>query len=123
MPQFEEYGITGEILLDAEQGKGLEDLGVDNPLHRLKICVLFRRKLDGISKIAKRYPVEEVARFLHSIKMSEHVQKFEENNIDGELLVEATHDALACLGVTKQIQRITIMNNFKNYIFPRSTTL
>ena len=116
MPQFEEYSITGEILLDAEQGEGLKDLGVNNPLH-CQICVLFRRKLDGISKIAKRYPVEEVVRFLHSIKMTEHVQKFEENNIDGELLVAATHATSACLGVTKQIQRITIMNNFKNYIF------
>lgn len=121
--QFEEYGITGEVLLDAGQGKGLEDLGVVDPLHRLKIYVLFRRKLDGISKIAKRCPVEEVVRFLHSIKMSEHVEKFEENSIDGELLLEATQEALAKLGVTKHIQRISIMTNFKNYINPRSTTL
>lgn len=123
IPQFEDFSINGEILLAAGQGKGLEELGVVDPLHRLKIFVLFRRELEGISKIAKRYPVEEVVRFLHSIKMSEHVENFEEHQIDGELLLEATHEALEVLGVVKQIQRIAILTNYKNYINPRHTTL
>jgi hypothetical protein len=123
VPQFEEYGITGEILLNAGQGKGLEELGVVDPIHRLKIYILFRRQLEGISKIAKRFPVEEVIRFLHSIKMSEHVEKFEENQIDGEMLMEITEETLEALGVTKHIQRISIVTNYKNYIRPRFTTL
>lgn len=122
-PQFEEYSITGDLLLNAGKGKGLEELGVVNPLHRLKISVLFRRKLEGVSKLAKRYPVEEVVRFLHSIKMSQHVESFEKNNIDGELLMEASHEVLEVLGVTKEIQCITILANFKKYTNPRSTTL
>ena len=121
--QFEDYSINGEILLAAGQGKGLEELGVVNPLHRLKIFILFRRQLEGASKIAKRFPVEEVIRFLCSIKMNEHVEKFKEHQIDGEMLLEATNDALEAIGVTKQIQRITIVSNFKNYINPRHTTL
>lgn len=123
VPQFEECDITGDILLSCGQGKGLEELGVINPLHRLKISVLFRRQLEGMSKIAKRYPVEEVVRFLHSIKMSEHVEKFEEHKIDGELLLEASEDALEVLGVVKQMHSITISTHFENYISPRFTTL
>ena len=121
--KFEEYGITGDVLYKAGQGKGLEELGVIDALHRLKISVLFRRKLEGESKVFKRYPVEEVVRFLNMHNMREYVERFEAEGIDGELLLEATDAALVDLGVEKQIHRITIMSKFKNYVTPQYTTL
>lgn len=120
---FKEMDIAGDVLLMAGQGTGLGDLGVTNPLHRLKISVLFRRQLEGVGKVAKRYPVEEVVRFLHAHKMSEFVGMFEQHCIDGEMLMEASEDALNELGVTKQIQKLALKSSFKKYITPRFTTL
>ena len=121
--EFREFSITGDILLKAEQGQGLIDLGVTNAIHRLKICILFQRRLDGVSKLAKRYPVEEVVRFLHCTRMSEYAKMFEENEIDGECLLEASEEALQSLGVNKHIHRLSIKTQFKNFITPRYTTL
>ena len=118
---FEEYSISGDILLSA--GQKLDGLGINNPLHCLKICILFRRELEGLSKIAKKFPVEEVVRFLHSIKMNEHVQSFQEHGIDGELLLEASEEVLEELGVKNHIQRLSIKMRFVDYVTPRNTTL
>lgn len=123
IPAFKELDISGDVLLMSGQGRGLEELGVKNPLHRLKISILFRRQLEGLGKIAKRYPVEEVARFLHAHKMSEFVEKFEEEKIDGEMLMEAPDEVLDELGVKKHIQKLALKTNFKKYITPRFTTL
>ena len=123
VPKFEEYSITGDVLYRAGQGSGLEELGVMDALHRLKISVLFRRTLEGESKVFKRYPVEEVVRFLNMHNMPEYVERFEKEGIDGELLLEATDDALIALGVEKQIHRITIRSKFTNYVTPQYTTL
>ena len=123
IPAFKECDISGEILLQAGHGKALEDIGVTNALHRLKISILFRRQLEDISKIAKRYPTEEVVRFLHNNRMSEFVDKFEKNQIDGEMLMEASDEVLDELGVRKHIQKISLRTNFKKYITPRFTTL
>lgn len=123
VPKFEEYSITGDVLYKAEQGRGLEELGVTDALHRLKIFVLFRRKLEGESKLYKRYPVEEVVRFLNMHNMREYVNRFEAEAIDGELLLESNDDALVVLGVDKQIHRITIRSKFKGYVTPQYTTL
>ena len=121
--EFKEFSITGDVLLKAEQGQGLIDLGVINAIHRLKIYILFQRHLDGASKLAKRYPVEEVVRFLHCTKMSQYADMFEQNEIDGECLLEASEEALQALGVNKHIHRLSIKSQFKNYITPRYTTL
>ena len=118
---FEEYGITGDILFSA--GQKLDGLGITNPLHCLKICILFRRQLEGLSRMAKKFPVEEVVRFLNSIKMNEHVQSFQEHGIDGELLHEASEEVLEALGVNNHIQRLSIKMRFADYVTPRSTTL
>lgn len=118
---FEDFYITGDTLLDA--GQNLSDLGITNPLHSLQINVLFKRELEGVGQLAKRFPVEEVGRFLHSIKMSEYVKPFEEHKIDGEILMEASEEVLEVLGVKNHIQRLTIKNRFGEYIIPRYTTL
>ena len=123
IPKFGEYGIVGEVLLQAGQGKGLEEIGVTSALHRLKIHILFRRRLEGVGKVAKRYPVTEVIRFLHANRLSDLVETFEKHQIDGEILMEASDEVLEELGIEKQIQRIALMTHFRNYITPRFTTL
>ena len=123
MTAFKDLDISGDVLLMAGQGAGLEDLGVTNPLHRLKISILFRRQLEGVGKIAKRYPVEEVIRFLNAHKMNEFVEKFKEEQIDGEMLLDASEEVLNELGIQKHIQKLALKSNFKKYITPRFTTL
>ena len=92
-------------------------------LHRLKIHILFRRRLEGVGKVAKRYPVTEVIRFLHANRLSDLVETFEKHQIDGEILMEASDEVLEELGIEKQIQRIALMTHFRNYITPCYTTL
>ena len=122
--EFREFSITGDVLLKAEQGQGLIDLGVINAIHRHKIYILFQRRLDGgANKIAKRYPVEEVVRFLHCTKMSEYAEMFLQNEIDGECLLEASEEALQSLGVNKHIHRLSIKSQFKKFTTPLYTTL
>ena len=121
--EFQDFSITGDVLLKAGQGQGLIDIGVTNAIHRLKIYILFQHHLDGASKVAKLFPVEEVVRFLHCTRMSEYADTFQQNEIDGECLLEASEEALQALGVDKLIHRLSIKSQFKNFITPRYTTL
>lgn len=101
----------------------MEDLGVKSALHRLKIHLLFRRQLEGLGKVAKRYPVEEVVRFLNANKMNKFVEMFEKHQFDGEMLMEASDEVLDELGISNHIQKLALKTNFKKYITPRFTTL
>ena len=118
---FQDFSVSGDILLSA--GQDLNDLGIENALHCLKISILFQRQLEGLSKVAKKFPVEEVVRFLHSVKLSEHVASFQEQEIDGEFLLAASEKVLEVLGVKNHIQRLSIKKRFADYVTPRSTTL
>ena len=118
---FQDLEMTGDILLSA--GQDLKDLGIENPLHCLKICILFQRQLEGVSAVARKFPVEEVVRFLHSIKMSEYVPNFQEQGIDGEFMLAASEEVLEALGVKNHIQRLSIKKRFEDYVTPRSTVL
>ena len=96
--------------------EALAELGVKSPLHRLKIKVLFERKLLNITKA--KYPVSCVVQFLQSKeRFRDYASSFEENKIDGELLLRASPQVLEELGVTKKIVHKTqIKTGFQEYL-------
>ena len=118
--------MTGDVLFDC-QDEDLKDLGIESPIARLKICILFRRKLKGFSMnhLAERFPVAAVAKFLHTIKLQQpnrlekYVASFTKNGIDGELLMEADNNVLKELGV-EGFDKRTIKSKFKTYVQSRS---
>ena len=113
---FEEYEINGELLIQFQDGD-LEDLGVNNPLHRLIIRMCFRRLVLGSEEFASRYPPQAVAQFLDANKqLKQFSRSFLENAIDGELLLNASDDVLQKLGVEKGVHMRMIRTKFKSWI-------
>ena len=51
---------------------------------------------------------ERVGRFLEGIGLGHHVAKFTEQDISGEMLLEADQEMLKELGVTSAIERLKI---------------
>lgn len=113
---FEEYEINGELLIQF-QDEDLEDLGVNNPLHRLIIRMCFRRLVLGSEEFASQYPPQAVAQFLDANKqLKQFSRSFLENAIDGELLLNASDDVLQKLGVEKGVHMRMIRTKFKSWI-------
>lgn len=60
--------------------------------------------------------MEHVACFLHRLKLGQHVAKFEENNVDGTLLVNLTDDDLIDLGIDNRLARKRLLLAIKKDI-------
>ena len=113
MAVFEEEEVTGMDLLRMPD-RALKELNVNSPLHRLKIKILFKRRLLNANP---KYPVQCVVRFLQSVgKFCNYAKSFEENVIDGEILLAATPEVLEELGVTKGLHQTQIITWFVHYI-------
>ena len=118
VPKFQEEEVNGIDLLkmpDEKLEKALEeDLGVVNPLHRLKIKKLFQRRLLDAEP---QHPVRYVVEFLQSIpRFNQYVNSFEENAIDGELLLHASSEVLEVLGVQSELHKSQIPKRFEEYM-------
>ena len=115
---FSDVDASGDTLFDFEDDD-LVDLGIDSSIARLKIRVLFRRKLEGPSVLVQRFPVQKVVEFLDHLKVKGDKEKykvnFEKNNIDGELLKGASKDVLNELGVVG-IDKKVIKSKFETVI-------
>ena len=110
---FEKEGVTGADVLNMPDEALEEDLEVKSPLHRLKIQILFKRRLLNTDP---KYPVQYVVTFLKSVeKFSQYAKTFEENEIDSEMLLKATPKVLEELGVTKILHRTQICTQFVKY--------
>ena len=110
---FEEEGVTGADVLKMSDKALEEDLEVKSPLHRLKIQILFKRRLLNADP---KYPVQYVITFLQSVKkFSQYAKTFEENEIDGEMLLNAKPKVLEQLGVTKELHKTQIHTQFEKY--------
>ena len=111
---FEEEGVNGLDVLKMSDKALEEDLEVKSPLHRLKIKTLLKRRLLNTDP---KYPVQYVITFLQSVKkFSKYAKSFEENEIDGEMLLDATPKVLEELGVTKELYKTQIQTQFEEYI-------
>ena len=118
--QFEENDFSGDALIECTD-EHLKDLGIESALARLKIILLFRRQLQGLHSLAKNFPADRVVEFLDGLKPQEkeqYKQSFDENEIDGEMLLamEGKDDVMIELGVQRPAHRLMILSKFKTLI-------
>ena len=96
---FQDSKIDGDLLLRATD-EILEEIGIKSALDRLKIRIAFRREILGPSDLARRYPVAEVVNLLKAHNMDAQYQLLlERNEIDGEMLSEASDQVLIDIGI------------------------
>ena len=72
---------------------------------------------------AARYSVEQVGEFLKSIGMGQYVEIFAENEMSGEMMLEADDKDLEEIGVESRLHRIKIMVLFKRYVYGQTAKL
>ena len=106
--------ISGDVLLDADE-EFLTELGVDTALDRVRIMTLFPRTLE---EVEPKYPVSEVVKYLQENKMEKYIKLFEENEIDGDMLLDT--DPTLMKAVLKEIgvgvvDRVKILSKFKTF--------
>ena len=95
---FKDNQINGNMLLQASD-EVLQAIGIEKALDRVKIRLNFRRKVEGLSDQAKKYPVETVIAILQSLKLIQYCDIVEQNKIDGEILKEASDELWKDLGI------------------------
>ena len=113
---FQENEIDGDLLLRATD-ELLKEIGIQTALDRLKIRIAFRREVLGPSDLAKKYPLAEVAEFLcRKLNMERYVLFFQENEIDGDLLLRATDEILKEIGIQTALDRLKIRIVFRREV-------
>ena len=115
--RFDSNCVSGDVLIDCKDEE-LKDLEIGSALARLKILILFRRELQGLSDLAENVPTERVVEFLDMLKLHVYKQSFSDNEIDGEMLLamEDNNDVMNELGVQKSLHRRLIWSKFKTYL-------
>ena len=133
---FIDMEITGDRLIDPDELKDiLEELGVTNPVHQLKILAGFKRKLmcdigvpfpTDTEKMRGKDPLSE---FLKRYKMPpSYAENFISGDIDWELLLyvadgplrdilqDILSRALEQIGITNGLHKHLFKKNFRPYI-------
>ena len=118
--QFDSNDVSGDVLIECKD-EDLKDLEIGSALARLKIVILFRRQLQGLSDLAKNVPIERVVEFLDGLKLQEkelYKQSFSDKEIDGEMLqaMEGNDDVMIELGVQRPFHRRMIWSKFKTFL-------
>ena len=113
---FKDKGIEGEVLLEMDS-EALDELEVTRAFDKLRILVLFRRKLRGGKA---KHPVSEVVKCLQEINLDKYRDIFEKNNIDGDMLLyedgTLVKNMLKEVGITSQIDITKIRSKFKTAV-------
>lgn len=110
---FEEFDINGELLIQFHDDE-LRDIGIESALDRLRIATYFRRHVAKSEGLAELYPVEDVVQFLQGTRpLQQFAASFGENRIDGEMLLNASDEAMTELGVEKGVHKLMIRQKFK----------
>ena len=105
---FQENEIDGDLLLRATD-EILKEIGIQTALDRLKIRIAFRREVLGPSELAKKYPVAEVVKLFEAQNMdAQYKLLLERNEIDGEMLSEASDQVLKEIGIKSQMHQKNI---------------
>ena len=60
--------------------------------------------------------MQDVIKFLASIKLDKHIPAFQENDISGDVLISAKPDDLKELGVESALDKLKILVGFKRYV-------
>ena len=72
---------------------------------------------------AAGYSTKEVGKFLESIGMGQYVATFAENDMNGEMMLEADDQVLEEIGVESRLHRIKIMVLFRRYVYGQTAKL
>ena len=101
-------------MLDADD-ECLTELGVGTALDRVRIITWFPRRLE---EVEPKYPVSEVVKYLQENKLEKYITLFEENEIDGDMLLDT--DPTLMKAVLKEIgvgvvDRVKILSKFKTF--------
>ncbi len=110
---FDEFDINGGDLI-LFQDEELSGMGIESPLDRLRISTYFRRHVVKSEGLAELYPVEAVVQFLKENRaLQQFATTFDEQRIDGELLLNASDDVMNELGVEKGVHKLMVRQRFK----------
>lgn len=110
---FEEFDITGELLVQFHDDE-LREMGIESALDRLRISTYFKRQVIKSEGLAEFYPVEAVVQFLQETRpLQQFAGRFQEEKIDGELLLNASNEVMNELGVEKGVHKLMIRQKFK----------
>ena len=71
---------------------------------------------DQLSQAADNLTQEGVADYLRYLKLDQYVEKFLENEIDGNMMFDMTSDMLEELGVDTNAHRMKIKGSFKQWL-------
>ena len=112
--------VSGDVLLDADSKElSCDELGVTSPLDCVRIITLFPRHLQGTEP---RFPVSQVLMFLRENNFEKHAKLFEENQIDGDMILNAEQglmkSALEEIGIGA-LDRRKILSKFKTFAASR----
>lgn len=112
---FEEFEISGDVLLDINSANLLE-LGVDSALDRLRILVGFRRHLEGGGV---RFTTSQLTVALVQNNLAKYRKLFEEHRVDGDMLLYEEEDLVRSMlqeiGVTFGVDITRIISKFKTF--------
>ena len=70
----------------------------------------------NLSEIAKSVDKDGIKKFLHHIKLSQYIELFLNNDIDGNMLVALSQEDLKDLGVNNKFHRTKIIVQFQSYL-------
>ncbi len=114
-PAFVEAEVGGDVFLDANC-KFLNELGVNSLLDCARIMTLFPRRLQDNAE--PRLPISKVLTFLKESKFEKYVELFEQNEIDGDMLVdtelELMRNVLEEIGIGV-VDTFKIVSKFKSF--------
>ena len=111
---FEDFEINGELLVQLPDNE-LQDMGITSALDRLKISKYFHQYIAGVRNIPNERSVKKVVKFLEDIKpLKQFASTFSDNNVDVQLLLDASDDVMRELGVDTGVHIRLIRTKCKN---------
>ena len=114
--RFESEEVDG-MALSMCSGESLRDLGVEKKWHRVKILTKWK-KLSGTSDSPRSKVSEmtttEVVEWLASAGCGKYAELFEEQDMDGEALMQCDEECLVDLGIGKDWDRKKILSKWKS---------
>lgn len=113
---FAELDFSGDMLLQANAAL-LSKLGVESPLHQMKILRLFRRELGGM---APKYSIEHLNNFLQQNKLEKYSSIFQSCGIDGDMILEVEEKLMTSVlkevGITSELDILKIRAKYKTFV-------
>ena len=113
---FDDEDVTEGNLQEIADEDLLHSIGVESALDRLKIIMQIQKYKSGV-RGTQGLTTTEVAEFLcRKLNMGHYVLFFQENEIDGDLLLRATDEILKEIGIQTALDRLKIRIAFRREV-------